>query len=195
MCAWIETVEPEGEHWYLTMAHGKPNGLLYKYATGSDELVGETELGLFPATMQISTTTGLLYCVNCDLHGDMSPSSVSIVDPDGMVEVARTTTGPMPHGSRVSPDGLHHYSCSMLAGRLYEIDARQAIDRLKGARNMRGRKRAAAARLAAWRETEAIRLDRPRQRIARDTLLLEIAHKLPRSTRQLAKLDGMPPRL
>ena len=117
------TVSPDGEHWFVTIAHGKPYGILYKYRTSDDELVGECELGLFPATMQISKATGLLYCVNFDLHGDMSPSSVSIVDPVEMVEVGRTITGPMPHGSRISPDGTKHYSCSMMDGKLYEIDA------------------------------------------------------------------------
>ena len=115
-------VSPDGAHWFVSIAHGKPFGLLYKYDAATDELVGEVELGLFPATMQISEATGLLYCVNFDLHGDMSPSSVSIVDPDAMVEIARTVTGPMPHGSRISPDGLFHYSCSMMADTLFEID-------------------------------------------------------------------------
>jgi ribonuclease D len=46
---------------------------------------------------------------------------------------------------------------------LYEISPGQALERLKGARNLHGRKRAAAARLAAWREAEAIKRDRPRQ--------------------------------
>ena len=78
---------------------------------------------MFPATMQISSATGLLYCVNFNLHGRMLPSSVSILDPDEMVEVARTTTGPMPHGSRLTRDGLHHYSCAMMSGHLFEIDA------------------------------------------------------------------------
>ena len=93
------TVDPNGKYWYLSMAHGKPFGILYKYSTRNDKLVGQTELGLFPATMQISKATGLLYCVNFDLHGKMEPSTVSIVDPEEMVEVARTTTGAMPHGS------------------------------------------------------------------------------------------------
>jgi DNA-binding beta-propeller fold protein YncE len=116
------TVEPGGEHWFVTMAHGKPWGLLYKYRVGTNELVGQTELGLFPATMQISEDTGLLYCVNFDLHGDMTPSSISVVDVDEMVEVARTETGPMPHGSRISPDGRRHYSCAMMSDELFELD-------------------------------------------------------------------------
>ncbi len=78
---------------------------------------------------------------------------------------------------------------------LYDIGAEQAIDRLKGARNFRGRKRAAATRLAAWREAEAIKRDRPRQWIMRDSVLLEIAWNLPRRESELAALDGMPPKL
>ena len=78
---------------------------------------------------------------------------------------------------------------------LYDIGAEQAIDRLKGARNFRGRKRAAAARLAAWREAEAIKRDRPRQWIMRDSVLLEIAWNLPQRESDLAALDGMPPKL
>ena len=35
------TVGPNGKYWYLSIAHGKPFGLLYKYRTDTDELVGE----------------------------------------------------------------------------------------------------------------------------------------------------------
>ncbi|MEM7201584.1 MAG: cytochrome D1 domain-containing protein [Planctomycetota bacterium] len=117
------TVSLDGAHWFVSIAHGKPFGLLYKYRVDDDELVAECELGMFPATMQISPVTGLLYCVNFNLHGRMLPSTVSIVDPEAMVEVGRTPTGPMPHGSRLSADGQHHYSCAMMSGHLFEIDA------------------------------------------------------------------------
>ena len=117
------TVSPDGEHWYLSLAHGTPYGKVIKYKTGTDEIVGEAELGLFPASMQISEMTGLLYVVNFNLHGKMEPSSVSVVDPETMTEVARTTTGVMPHGSRLTPDGLKHYSVAMMSGELFEIDA------------------------------------------------------------------------
>lgn len=83
----------------------------------------------------------------------------------------------------------------LLDPELYEISADQAIGRLKGAKNFRGRRRAAAARLAAWREGEAVRRNRPRQWIMRDNVLLEIAYQLPESENQLSKIDGMSPRL
>ena len=34
-------VSLDGDHWFLSIAHGKPFGLLYKYRTEDDELVGE----------------------------------------------------------------------------------------------------------------------------------------------------------
>ena len=117
------TVGPEGKYWYLSIAHGMPYGKLLKYETGTNKLVGETELGLFPASMQISRATGLLYVVNFNLHGKMVPSTVSVVDPESMTELTKITTGAMPHGSRLSPDGMFHYSVAMMSGELFEIDA------------------------------------------------------------------------
>ena len=117
------TIDPKGEYWYLSLAHGNPYGTLYKFKTGTDEVVGTVELGLFPASMQISPTTGLLYCVNFNLHGDMVPSTVSVVDVESMTELEQITTGAMPHGSRLSADGLKHYSVAMMSGELFEIDA------------------------------------------------------------------------
>ncbi len=116
-------VDLDGKHWYLTLAHGLPYGKLLKYETGTDELVGTVELGLYPATMQVSPATGLLYIVNFNLHGDHVPSTVSVVEPESMTEITRTETGIMPHGSRLSADGTRHYSVAMMSDELYEIDA------------------------------------------------------------------------
>jgi len=75
---------------------------------------------------------------------------------------------------------------------LYEADPAQAINRLKGARNIRGRARAAASRLAAWRETEALRSNRPRQWIMRDQVLVEIAVACPASAWRLPRCGARP---
>jgi len=78
---------------------------------------------------------------------------------------------------------------------LYDTDPNLAIARLKGAREMRGPPRAAATRLAAWRENEALRANRPRQWIVRDNVLLELAASRPASSSELARIDGLPPGL
>ncbi|MBN7814310.1 YncE family protein [Algoriphagus pacificus] len=114
-------ISPDGKYWYLSLAHGNPYGTLYKFSTETNEVVDTVRLGLFPASLQVSKATGLLYCVNFDLHGDMVPSTVSVVDPEEMIEIHRIETGVMPHGSRISSDGLYHYSVGMMSGELFEI--------------------------------------------------------------------------
>lgn len=105
---------PDDGYWYYTLAHGIPYGYLYKYKTGTDEKVGRVELGMFPATFDYSPVTGWFYIVNFDLHGDHVPSTVSVVDPAEMVEIDQIETGVMPHGARISPDGLKMYHASMM---------------------------------------------------------------------------------
>lgn len=78
---------------------------------------------------------------------------------------------------------------------LYAFDEAQAIQRLKGARNFRGRQRSAAERLAVWREAEAASRNRPRQWILRDSALLEIARQLPATMDALRNTDGLPAKL
>lgn len=117
------TVSPDGAHWFVSIAHGKPYGRVAKYETGTNEKVGTATVGMFPATMEISTVTGLLHVANFDLHGEQEPSSISLVDPSTMTEVEKIETGIMPHGSRFSPGGRMHYSVGMMDGTLYEIDA------------------------------------------------------------------------
>jgi len=117
------TVAPDGDHWFVSIAHGKPYGRVAKYETGTNAKVDTAHVGMFPATMAISEATGLLYVVNFNLHGPMEPSTVSVVDPAVMTEVDKIETGIMPHGSRFAPDGRTHYSVGMMDGHLYEIDA------------------------------------------------------------------------
>lgn len=116
-------VDPGGEYWYVSLGHGMPFGHLYKYELGTDKVVSRTELGMFPATLDISAETGWVYVVNFNLHGPHEPSSLSIVDGKTMEEIERVETGVMPHGSRLNSDGTLQYHVSMMTDELYEIDA------------------------------------------------------------------------
>ena len=116
-------VAPGGRHWFVSIAHGMPYGSVFKYVTGEDVAIAEAQAGLFPATMDISPTTGFLFVVNFNLHGDHVPSNVSVIDTVSMTEIAQVDQGVMPHGSRVSPDGRFAYSVAMMSDELFEIDA------------------------------------------------------------------------
>jgi ribonuclease D len=86
-------------------------------------------------------------------------------------------------------------SATLLSPALYDVDPFLAIGRMKGARNLRGTRRAAAARLAAWRESEALRANRPRQWIVKDSTLLELASTLPSSVDELERIADLSPGL
>jgi DNA-binding beta-propeller fold protein YncE len=117
-------VSPDGKFYYVTTAHGTPYGFLWKYATANDSLAGKVMLGNFPATLQLTPDGVFAYVVNFNLHGEMVPSSVSIVAVDEMVEVARVQTCTMPHGSRINAQGTKQYSACMMDDIVVEIDTR-----------------------------------------------------------------------
>src|SRR5215216_6375790 len=117
-------VSPDRQFYYVTIAHGRPFGSVWKYATKNDAFVGKTTLGYFPATMDISPNGDFLFVVNFNLHGDMMPSSVSVVSTQTMTEVARIQTCTMPHGSRLNAQGTKQYSACMMDDMLVEIDTR-----------------------------------------------------------------------
>ncbi len=83
-------------------------------------------------------------------------------------------------------------SADLLDIDLYEPDPEAAVDRLKAATNLQGRARALTVQIAAWREREAIRRNRPRQWIMRDAVLIGIAVSVPENRDQLAVIEGMP---
>jgi len=124
-------VSSDRQFYYVTIAHGRPFGLVWKYATKDNALIGKATLGLFPATLDVSPDGNFLFVVNFNLHGDNVPSSVSVVSTQTMAEVARIPTCTMPHGSRLNAQGTSQYSACMMDDMLVEIDTRS----LKASRN------------------------------------------------------------
>lgn len=117
-------VSPDRQFYYVTLAHGRPFGSVWKYSTKNDAFVGKSTLSFFPATLDITPDGNFLFVVNFNLHGDMTPSSVSVVSTQTMTEVARITTCTMPHGSRLNAQGTKQYSACMMDDTLVEMDTR-----------------------------------------------------------------------
>src|SRR5579862_1543953 len=120
-------VSPDKQFVYIAQGHGRPEGSLWKYRTGINTAVKYTSLGMFPATTDISADGNFVYVANANFHGDMVPSSVSVVATDQMIEVKRITTCTMPHGSRLNHAGTKHYSARMMDDMLVEIDTRKFV--------------------------------------------------------------------
>ncbi len=114
---------PDGRHVYITTAHGRPGGTLWKLPVGEQVPTANVTLGAFPATVQVSANGWYAFVVNFNLYGEMEPSTVSVVATKEMIEVARIPTCTMPHGSRLNASGTRHYSVCMMDETLVEIDA------------------------------------------------------------------------
>jgi DNA-binding beta-propeller fold protein YncE len=117
-------VAPDGQSYFVTFAHGQPNGTLWRLSIRDNRVLGQVTLGMFPATAHVTPDGEFAYVVNFNLHGDRVPSSVSVVATGGMLEVARVATCLMPHGSRITADGTRQYSACMMDDTLVEIDTR-----------------------------------------------------------------------
>lgn len=116
------SISHDKKFYYVSLANGRPFGSVWKYDAATDRVLGRVQLGYFPATMDISKDGQFLFVVNFNLHGDMVPSSVSVVATEPMMEIARINTCTMPHGSRLNPQGTKHYSACMMDEMLVEID-------------------------------------------------------------------------
>jgi DNA-binding beta-propeller fold protein YncE len=118
-------ISKDGKWMHVTTGHGQPDGKYWRYALGPDTLVGDPIfLGFFPASLDLTPDGLYAFVANFNLHGDMVPSSISVIYTPTNTEIARPATCTMPHGSRVDPQGLHHYSACMMDEQLVEIDTR-----------------------------------------------------------------------
>lgn len=114
-----------GPFLYMTTAHGVPDGKLWKFHAGPDTLVGDPILlGYFPATLALTGDGLYAFVANFNLHGEMVPSTVSVVYTPEMIEVEQVETCAMPHGARMGPAGVYLYSVCMMDDQVVEIDTR-----------------------------------------------------------------------
>jgi ribonuclease D len=75
----------------------------------------------------------------------------------------------------------------------YQPQPQEAWRRIREHQRLRGVQRAILRALAAWREEQAIRNDRPRRWILHDGPLLELARRMPDDWDGLAQIHGLPP--
>jgi len=75
----------------------------------------------------------------------------------------------------------------------YRPDPATSWKRIRGNQRLKPRELAVLAALAAWRETVAIEVNRPRQWIVRDEILLDLARRQPRDLPALNQIRGIQP--
>ena len=118
-------ISPDGRFIFMTTGHGVPDGKLWKFHAGPDTLVADPILlGYFPATLDVTPDGLYAFVANFNLHGEMVPSTISVVYTPDMIEVEQVETCTMPHGARLDASGVYLYSACMMDDQIVEIDTR-----------------------------------------------------------------------
>lgn len=73
----------------------------------------------------------------------------------------------------------------------YIVEPAEAWKKVKGRQVLRGVQYAVLQRLAEWREQEAVASDRPRRRLLKDELMIDMARRMLKDLDQVARLHGM----
>ena len=116
-------VSPDGRFWYVSIAHGTPFGSVWKYATGTDSLLGRVRVGMFPTTIALSPDGEWAYVPNSDFHGDRGrENTISVVYTPDLSSLTEIRACDMPHGSRWNFRGNRVYIACMMSDELLTID-------------------------------------------------------------------------
>ena len=116
-------VSPDGRYWYVSIAHGTPYGAVWKYATGSDSLLGRVQVGMFPTTIGLSPDGEWAYVPNSDFHGDRGhENTLSVLYTPDLKSLTEIRACDMPHGSRWNHAGTRVYVACMMSDELLTID-------------------------------------------------------------------------
>ena len=83
--------------------------------------------------------------------------------------------------------------CDSLCSRSYidQIDYSDIWMRIKGKERLRPKELAVLQEAASWREQQAVANDRPRRRILKDDLMIEIAIRQPNNSTELARIGNI----
>ena len=117
------SVSPDGRFWYVSIAHGTPFGSVWKYATGTDSLLGRVRVGMFPTTIGLSPDGEWAYVPNSDFHGDRGhENTVSVLYTPDLSQLTEIKACDMPHGSKWNHAGNRVYVACMMSDELLTID-------------------------------------------------------------------------
>ena len=116
-------VSPDGRFWYVSIAHGTPFGSVWQFRTGSDSLVRQVRVGMFPTTIGLSPDGDWAFVPNSDFHGDRGhENTVSVVYTPDLSQLTEIPACDMPHGSRYNHAGGTVYIACMMSDELVVMD-------------------------------------------------------------------------
>lgn len=116
-------VAPDGDSYYVTLAHGTPYGSLWKFAAVGNGVLGTAQTELFPTTIALTPDGQYAFVANSDFHGDHPRENVvSVVHTPTMRKITDLPACGMPHGVKVNHAGTRVYVSCMHSDEILEYD-------------------------------------------------------------------------
>jgi DNA-binding beta-propeller fold protein YncE len=115
-------VAPDGESYYVSVAHGTPYGSLWKF-DDADAVVGRAQTELFPTTIALTPDGQYAFVANSDFHGDHPRENViTVVHTPTMNKITDLPACGMPHGVKSNRAGTRFYVSCMHSDEILEFD-------------------------------------------------------------------------
>lgn len=114
-------VAPNGEHWYVTLAHGDPT--LWKFELPGDRLVGRVELGTYGAArIGITPDSRRAFIPDYYRSGQGQTSGLAVVDLHTLEIEDRPLVCSAPHDAEVDPEGARVAIACSLSDEIVVLD-------------------------------------------------------------------------
>ena len=116
-------VAPDGDSYYVTLAHGTPYGSLWKFAADGNMVLGTAQTELFPTTIALTPDGQYAFVANSDFHGDHPRENVvTVVHTPTMRKITDLPACDMPHGVKANHAGTRVYVSCMHSDEILEYD-------------------------------------------------------------------------
>lgn len=115
-------VSPDNRWYFISIAHGLPNGSLWRLDAVNDTVAGRAPLGLYPTTIGLTPDGEWALVANSDFHGEAGAvDPVSLVHVPTMTSITDVTACHMPHGSKSNRAGTAIYVTCMHSDEILEF--------------------------------------------------------------------------
>ncbi|HRP08816.1 MAG TPA: hypothetical protein PLL69_10055, partial [Gemmatimonadales bacterium] len=117
------TVAPDQASYFVSLAHGTPNGTLWRFDAATDRVLGIADARGYPTTISVTPDGQVAFVANSDFFGERPAiNPVTVVSVPSMTTITQLPACDMPHGVKVDREGRTAWVSCMHSDELLAID-------------------------------------------------------------------------
>lgn len=117
------TVAPDQQSYFVSLAHGTPNGTLWRFDASTDQVLGVADARGYPTTISVTPNGQVAFVANSDFFGERPAiNPVTVVNVPTMTTITQLAACDMPHGVKVDARGETAWVSCMHSDELLAVD-------------------------------------------------------------------------